>query len=50
MLLYCVTRKIEEIEEDTFVVIKTTQKEAYDYIKTIDPEKEKDLMIYPVEV
>ena len=51
MVLYCVIKRVDsENEEDLPVVITLSQKEAYDYMKAKDPEKTKDLAIYPVEV
>ena len=50
MVLYCVSKKTEEIEEDVYIRPFTDQRDAYNYKKSLDPDNTKDLMIYPVEV
>ena len=50
MLLYCVIKRVEEVEGEEPIKVCVDQREAYNYKKTVDPENIKDLMIYVVEV
>lgn len=51
MLLYCVLKKSEPLEEDQEAPVKifNNQQEAFSFMKAVDPEGEKELQIYPVE-
>jgi hypothetical protein len=49
MILYCVIKKPEETEDEP-VAVFTDQRGAYNYKQDHDPDGEKELVIYPVEI
>lgn len=50
MILYCVIKKVEDVEGEEPITIFTDQRGAYNDIKDRDPEGEKELKIYVVEI
>lgn len=50
MILYAVMKRVEEVPDEDPIKLFPDQKDAFNYMKTLDPDNTKDLMIYVTEV